>query len=147
VGRKRSFLPLIVVGLLGLAVLAIGLYQTAGTTAFVLHAERADARFAGAVSRVGGSHGGTFLHPTFAFTTRDGRSVRFTSSGGSTDQPYADGEHVAVLYDPDHPEQARLASFSTLWLIPVLIDAIGLSLIGIAVFVWWALGRNPRLRM
>jgi hypothetical protein len=147
VGRKRSFLPLLVVGLLGLPVLALGLYQTAATAIFVVRAERAEARFAGAVSRVGGSHGGAFLHPTFAFTTRDGRSVRFTSSFGSTDQPYADGERVPVFYDPDHPEQARLSSFSTLWLIPAVLDAIGLFVTGLAVFLWFVLRRSPRSRM
>jgi hypothetical protein len=147
VGQKRSFLPLLIVGLLGLPFLALGLYQTAGTAAFVLHAERAEARFAGAVSRVGGNHGGTFLYPAFEFITRSGQSVRFTSSSGSTDQPYADGERVSVLYDPDHPEHARLGSFSTVWLIPTVLDAIGIFLTSLAIFLWFVLRRSPQPRM
>ncbi|WP_430642423.1 DUF3592 domain-containing protein [Bradyrhizobium sacchari] len=114
--------------------------------AFLAIAEQTEARFAGAVARSGGNHGGTFLYPTFQFQTADGRSITFTSSSGSTSQPYAEGERVRIVYNPRRPEDARLLSFLALWIVPVLLCGAGLLLTGGAVLVRAALARHCRSR-
>ncbi|WP_283842037.1 DUF3592 domain-containing protein [Bradyrhizobium sp. KB893862 SZCCT0404] len=132
--------------LIGLVLLGLGLFETGGVVAFLARAEQAEARFAGAVARSGGNHGGTFLYPTFQFQTADGRPITFTSSSGSTSQPYAEGERVRIAYDPRRPEDARLLSFLTLWIAPILLCAAGLLLAGGAIAVRIALARQRRGR-
>ncbi|SKA31774.1 Protein of unknown function [Enhydrobacter aerosaccus] len=140
--RKPFRLPLLVVALIGVAILGLGAYQTLDTIAFVVRAEHAEARFTGAVARTGGNHGGTFFHPTFEFVTSDGRTIDFTLSSGSTEQPYSAGDHVPILYDPTRPQNAQLISFITLWLIPLVLDAAGALFVSIAVFLWAKLPRR-----
>ncbi|WP_271582568.1 DUF3592 domain-containing protein [Bradyrhizobium sp. CCBAU 45389] len=144
--RKSPIVLFVSVVLIGLVLLGLGLVELGGTIAFLARAEQTDARFAGAVARSGGNHGGTFLYPTFRFTTREGRVVTFTSSSGSTGQPYAEGERVRIAYDPGRPKDARLLSFLTLWIVPSLLCGAGLLLVGGAVLVRAALARQRRGR-
>ncbi|WP_246562900.1 DUF3592 domain-containing protein [Bradyrhizobium liaoningense] len=127
--------------------LGLGLLELGSTIAFLARAEHAEGRFAGAVARVGGNHGGTFLYPTFQFVTTDGRSVTFTASSGSTVQSYSDGERVKIVYDPRRPEDARLMSFLTLWISPFLLCAAGLMFSGGAILVRAGLSRQRRRRV
>lgn len=144
--RKLSIVLFVSVVLVGLVLLGLGLVELGGTVAFLARAEQTDARFAGAVARSGGNHGGTFLYPTFQFVTGDGRSMTFTSSSGSTAQPYSDGERIRIAYDPRRPEDARLLSFLTLWIAPVLLCGAGLLLAGGAVILRAGLARQRRGR-
>ena len=70
--------------------------------------------------------------------------MTLTSAAGSTAQPYADGEQVRIAYDPQHPENARLLSFLTLWIAPTLLCAAGILLSGGALLVRAALARQRR---
>ncbi|MBR1132550.1 DUF3592 domain-containing protein [Bradyrhizobium iriomotense] len=140
--RKSPIVLFVSVVLVGLVLLGLGIFELGATIAFLARAEQTEARFAGAVARSGGNHGGTFLYPTFQFTTRDGRAMTFTSSSGSTSQPYADGERVRIAYDPGRPEDARPLSFLTLWIAPILLCGAGLLLSGGAVLVRAALARQ-----
>lgn len=144
--RKLPIVLFVSVVVAGLLVLGLGLYELGSTAAFLTRAEQTDARFVGAAARRGGNHGGTFLYPRFEFRTADGRSITFTSSSGSTDQPYSDGERVKIIYDPRRPEDARLMSFLTLWITPTLLCAAGLVLSGGAVLVRAGLSRQRRRR-
>ena len=142
--RKLPLVLFLSVVLVGLILLGLGLLDLGGTIAFLAGAEQTEARFVGAVARSGGNHGGTFLYPTFQFTTRDGRVMTFTSPAGSTAQPYADGEQVRIAYDPQRPDDARLLSFLTLWIAPTLLCAAGILLSGGALLVRAALARQRR---
>lgn len=102
---------------------------------FVAGAVRTDATYVGSVSRNGGRSGGTFLYPQFRFTTDGGRLVTMTSRNGATDQPYADGERVSVLYDPARPENARLNSVM-LWIVPLCLAPFALLFTVIPVAIW-----------
>jgi uncharacterized protein DUF3592 len=142
--RKLSIVLFVSVLMAGLVLFGLGLLDLGSTIAFLARAEQTDARFAGAVARSGGNHGGTFLYPTFQFAARDGRVITLTSSAGSTAQPFAEGELVRIAYDPQRPEDARLLSFLTLWIAPTLLCAAGLLLSGGAVLVRAALTRQRR---
>ncbi|MGL3109652.1 DUF3592 domain-containing protein [Bradyrhizobium sp. BR 1432] len=144
--RKLSTVLFVSVVAAGLLLLSRGVLELGSTIAFLARAEQTEARFVGAVARRGRNHGGTFLYPTFRFQTTDGRSMTFTSSSGSTDQPYSDGERVKIAYDPRWPEEARLVSFLTLWISPTLLCAAGLLLSGGAVLVRAGLARQRRRR-
>jgi Protein of unknown function (DUF3592) len=47
--------------------------------------------------------------PVLEFTTMEGRRVRTEAMYGSVPAPARSGEEVAILYDPDQPERARVA--------------------------------------
>ena len=66
-----------------------------------------------------------FFFPVVEFTTGEGRSIRFTSdSGRRIARPK--GSRVRVLYDPRNPEDASMATFSTLWMFPLVTALFGL---------------------
>ncbi|SFJ25964.1 DUF3592 domain-containing protein [Bradyrhizobium sp. Gha] len=142
--RKLPIVLFFSLFLAGLTLLGLGVLDLGRTIAFLAGAEQTEARFAGAIARGGGNHGGTFFYPTFQFATRDGRAMTFTSPSGSTAQPYVDGERIRIAYDPQRPEDARLLSFLTLWIAPTLLCAAGLLLSGGAVLVRAALTRQRR---
>lgn len=122
-----------VTGMLGAAAAAACLAVLAPTLGFVARAHPAEGIYVGSVARVGGGHGGTFLHPQFRFRTREGREVTFTSEGGSTDQPFSDGQRVRVLYDPASPHSARRDDFADLWLGPLALGVLTAVLLGMAL--------------
>jgi hypothetical protein len=79
--------------------------------------------------------GGGAYYPVVEFKPNDGRPVQFTSGIGSSPPDYAEGEQVAVLYDPENPRQAYIHSWKRLWFAPTLLTVIGLLplIIGLAV--------------
>ena len=121
-GRRIALAVPLVIGLL-FAVAAMATFVR--TALFVAGAARTDATFVGSVSRAGGRSGGTFLYPQFRFTTDRGQVVTMTSSSGSTEQPYADGETAPVLYDPSHPERAELDTYMV-WIVPLFLAPFAL---------------------
>ena len=66
-----------------------------------------------------------FFFAVVEFTTRQGRSIRFTSDSGRR-VARTKGSSVRVLYDPDQPHDAALAIFATLWMAPVVTAAFGM---------------------
>ena len=110
-GRRN--VPAIVILCIGLLFLVATMASLIPTLLFLSHATAAQATFAGSVARPGGRNGGTFYYPRFAFRTLDGQERTFTSSSGSTDQPYQRGQRVTVYY---------LASFAGMFTgIPALL--------------------------
>ena len=60
------------------------------------------------------------------------RKVRFKSMAHSNPPQYKVGDAVPVLYDPDRPDDARIRSFTSLWLLALILGGLG--------FVFTALG-------
>jgi hypothetical protein len=60
------------------------------------------------------SHAGSggVIYPSVRFQTADGRTVEFQNKIG-TNAPPRVGTEVAVYYDPERPEEARLSAGST----------------------------------
>ena len=67
----------------------------------------------------------TSWRPVFQFTTEDGRSFTVMSNIGQRRSTWKQGEHVAVLYQADHPENAHLDSFAQLWMPEVILGVVG----------------------
>ncbi len=121
--------------IIGLLFTTASIVTFADTALFVSTAVRTDATFIGSVAKSGGNGGGTFLYPRFRFKAGNGQVITMTSSTGSTDQPYDDGQKVPVLYDPSHPERAKLDTF-VIWIVPLCLAPFGLmfTLIPAVVF-------------
>jgi hypothetical protein len=78
--------------------------------------------------------GKLYFHPQTEFT-RNGRSMVFTASAGSRRRAYRVGAEVRVLVDPTNPERADLQSFTTLWLLPLLLTVFALTFMGAGVYL------------
>jgi Protein of unknown function (DUF3592) len=79
----------------------------------------------------------TLYHYRVRFTTRDGRTVVFTSALGSPDSELELGRPVLVRYPPDHPEQAQVDS-PWAWVVPAalgLLGGLGLLVAGVVVYL------------
>ncbi len=76
----------------------------------------------------------TYHHPVVAYTTPGGEKIRFTSRVGSG-QPLPNGTPVRILFDPDHPEDAEIAAFARLWLMPTVLAVPGLPFLLAGLFV------------
>lgn len=85
---------------------------------------------------------GTAYYPVVRFTTAAGREVEFTGGTGSSFRPYRAGRPLKVLYDPDDPQHASIASFMELWFFPLLLLGMGLLFCGIGVGVFVAVRRQ-----
>jgi len=80
----------------------------------------------------------TVYYPVIKYQTKDRKNIRFTSSSGSYPSPYKKGDQVEIMYDPKNPLKARIVSFRSMWLFPVLFFGIGgvLILTGSVILMW-----------
>ena len=80
----------------------------------------------------------TLYYPDIRYQTEDGKNITFTSSSGSYPSPYRKGDKVEILYDPENPLEARIMSFRSMWLFPVLFFGIGgiLIITGSVILMW-----------
>lgn len=67
----------------------------------------------------------TTSRPTVRFTAADGREIVFTSRVSTNPPSHYEGDVVRVLYRPESPQNARIDSFTGLWLAPVIVGGIG----------------------
>ena len=106
----------------GLAMLVGGLVWAGLTFAFVSNAESATGvivDFITTYDEDGESH-----YPVVPFTTNQLMRVEFKSSVGSGSVPRIDSA-VEILYDGANPEDARINSFTTIWLFPLIVTGLG----------------------
>jgi len=78
-----------------------------------------------------------FYYPVVEFVASDGkrRSVQMTE--GSSSPSHEVGDEVTVLYEPDHPLEARIKSFGSsalMWILPGITGVLGISFL-VAVLV------------
>ncbi|TBU75238.1 DUF3592 domain-containing protein [Phytopseudomonas daroniae] len=73
--------------------------------------------------------------PTVSFMTLDGTLGEYHSSTCSNPPSFDIGERVALYYDPQSPERARIDSFGQNWLGSLIVGGIGsvFLLIGLAL--------------
>jgi hypothetical protein len=79
----------------------------------------------------------TLYHRRVRFTTRDGRTVVFTSALGSPDSELELGHPVLVRYPPDNPQQAQVDT-PWVWIVPGalgLLGGLGLLVAGVVVYL------------
>jgi hypothetical protein len=86
-----------------------------------------------------------FIVPVVRFTTSNGESVTFR---GSIAEPfwsdYRVGKGVSVVYDPEHPEAARIDTWAELWFAPFLLWLVGAGAILIPPFTVYRHLREQR---
>lgn len=81
---------------------------------------------------------GEAYYPVVEFTAKDGKRRQVQLSEGSFPPSYEVGEDVVVLYDPDHPLDARIQSAGSsalMWILPGITGILGVAFLGAVLAV------------
>jgi hypothetical protein len=122
--------------LMGLGLLVASVFIYLNTRSFINSSARAKGTvIAHAQSR--SSDGGLTYAPVISFRTPDGQTVEFKSQTSSNNPSPALGESVEVLYNPRNPQEAEINSFTSLWILTIILSALGAGffIIGTTVFI------------
>jgi hypothetical protein len=79
-------------------------------------------------------------YPVVGFTADDGHRRTVQMSVGSSAPEYEKGNEVTVRYNPKHPLEARIDSFSSntlMWILPAITGVLGLGFLGAVLAVRW----------
>ncbi len=79
-----------------------------------------------------------YYFPVVDFTASDGRRRSVQLITGSDSPEYEKGDEVTVMYDPQHPLDARIKSFGSsamLWILPVITGILGVCFLGAVLVV------------
>jgi len=79
-----------------------------------------------------------YYYPVVEFTASDGRRRSVQMTEGSSAPSYEVGDDVTVLYDPEHPLDARIKSFGSsalMWILPGITGILGLGFLGAVMAV------------
>jgi hypothetical protein len=79
-----------------------------------------------------------YYFPVVEFVASDGRRRAVQMSEGSSTPSHEVGDEVTVLYDPDHPLDARIKSFGSsalMWILPGITGILGLAFLGAVIAV------------
>ena len=71
-----------------------------------------------------------FYYPVVQFVASDGKRRSVKMSEGSSSPSYEVGNEVVVLYEPDHPLDARIKSFGSsagMWILPAITGTVGIG--------------------
>jgi hypothetical protein len=122
--------------IIGLGLLIASLFIFLNTRSFINSSARATGTVVAHVS-VKSSGGDTTYAPVITFRTPDGQTIEFKSQTSSSSRSPAVGQTVEVLYNPRNPQEASVNSFSSLWLLPIILSGLGAGffIIGTTVFV------------
>ena len=78
-----------------------------------------------------------FYYPVIEFVPSDGHKRSLQVNEGSDSPFYEKGDEITVLYDPEHPLDARIKSADSnalMWVLPSITGLLGIAFAG-AVFV------------
>lgn len=117
----------------GIILLTAAAWEYIDRKTFVSKAVRTEGMIVGTVCRRLGDDGRRLA----IFSFRDARGVehQVTSVVASSARRTCGGNRVAVLYDPDDPENAFIDSFMELWGISFILGLVGVGFIVGGVFL------------
>jgi len=87
----------------------------------------------------------TIMHfPVIRFSTQTGESMTFTSETGDTGpvSGYAQGQRLAILYDPKGELGPMLATWSGVWLPNLMGVVAGIVFLLSGFLIYWAFGER-----
>lgn len=124
-----------VVLLSALVTLALSAFFYQRARNFVRDAIRADGKVVRVVERPS-SDSATLFYPVYTFRDAEGQEREVYSSTGSFPPSHSVGDTVALLYQPEQPNDAKTDDFLSLWGLPAILGGAGVFdlLIGVALF-------------
>lgn len=127
--------------LCGLGLLCATALNLARTRAFLRTAAEAAGEVIGHEEEPACEPGDPRTYRSVVAFTVGARSLRFSSQAHSHPPEHAVGDAVRVLYDPARPGDARIRSFTGLWLLPSILG--GLGVVFTALGAWLLSGGLP----
>ena len=126
----------------GLILLGVAAALAVSSAGFTRTAERAE----GTVVDFRYSEGAAYPHVRYV-SPSDGREYTFGESSGSWPPAYAIGERVPVVYDPEHPGDAQIHSWASLFGGATVCGALGIVFAGIGsgFLIWQRRGAQKAL--
>jgi len=115
--------------------LAIAAGSTAQRARLVITGSRAEAIVVAKRQSPQTQDGVHLYAPVVRFTAGDGRTYVVTSDMSGPESKYQFGQHLRVLYQPDHPDGARMDAFAPLWTLPLVAGIVGTAFSIIPAFV------------
>jgi hypothetical protein len=115
------------------------------TALFTRNAARASAEVVRLNERFSENNDDAEFAPVFQFVAENGKSYTVTSSTATSPPSFTVGEKVQVLYRKSDPGGAEIDSLWQLWLVPIILVAIGLSH-GVIGSILWLLERRQDRR-
>ena len=79
-----------------------------------------------------------FYYPVIEFTASDGKKRTVQISEGSDSPYYEKGDEITVLYNPEHPLDARIKSTGSnalIWILPAITGILGIAFTGAVLVV------------
>ena len=79
-----------------------------------------------------------FYYPVIEFTASDGKKRTVQISEGSDSPYYEKGDEITVLYNPEHPLDARIQSTGSnalIWILPAITGILGIAFTGAVLVV------------
>lgn len=79
-----------------------------------------------------------FYYPVIEFVPSDGHKRSLQVNEGSDSPYYEKGDEITVLYDPEHPLDARIKSASSnalMWVLPSITGILGIAFAGAVLVV------------
>jgi hypothetical protein len=79
-----------------------------------------------------------YYFPVVEYVSEDGRAHTVHMTEGSSAPSHEVGDEVTVLYDPEHPLDARIKSFGSnalMWIVPGITGLLGLGFLGAVLVV------------
>lgn len=133
----RNLMGALVFGLLGLCLLAPGLYNLAATARQHLRLEPATGTVVEIRVRPAVKTGGTEMSsPVLRFTAADGRERVLIGARGYSRCPFSVGDVVKIRYDREDPSSAVIDTFFEVWGLWTLLSAFGAASL-LAAFLAW----------
>lgn len=123
----------IALGFVGLILLGIAFFLWTRTREFAASARPARATV---VRLVFDSEGA--VAPVFKFTASNGDVIEKHDGMYSNPPEYEVGHAVDILYDPSHPQGARIAKTTSLYFAPLLLAVLGVIFMGSGL-IWLGL--------
>jgi hypothetical protein len=125
--------------LVGLVLMSIAYWQFQQTMKLLKNGEIAKARVLELVA-VRDSDG-TSYRPLFRFTTKTNQVKQFEYDVSSSPPAWEVGEEADVIYNPDHPEQAKLMGYWGLFIGAIVLIAVAAPfiIVGGGYFVYVAM--------
>lgn len=80
-----------------------------------------------------------YYYPVVEYISSDGKSHKVQLTEGSQTPSYEVGDEVTVLYDPEHPLDARIKSAGSsmlMWVLPGITGILGIAFLVAVVVVW-----------
>ncbi|MBD0258474.1 MAG: DUF3592 domain-containing protein [Cytophagales bacterium] len=108
--------------LVGFVLMGIAYWQFGQTMKLLKNGERAKARVLKLIGT--GGDDGTSYRPLFEFVTKANQVQQFEYDVSSSPPAWEVGEEADVIYDPEHPQGARLLGYWGLFIGTIVLVAV-----------------------